>query len=333
MQLTNARFLKRVCTYVFLLPLSINGTAYSKDGAWKPEKTVEIVVGSSPGGGTDITARLLQKILQDLNLVSSVVVINKPGGGQTVAWSYLNQSPGDAHRISIVNEPLITNKIMGTSNLNYKDFTPLSVLYNEFIVFSVKPDSLFKTATGLVAQLKHDIGAVIFGEGSSRGNNAHIAISLLVKAIGGDPKRQKMVVFRSGGETQTALMGGHIDVGVSTIAAAAQHIRANRVRPLAVTSPERLGGDMADIPTWKENDIDVEYASWRVVFGPRGLTSAQIAFWEDVFLKATQTEAWKKALARNRQVDAYRSAAKTSKFLDTEVARLTPLFVDIGLAK
>jgi putative tricarboxylic transport membrane protein len=306
-------------------------SAHAQNSPWKPEKTVELVVGSTPGGGTDITARTLQKIFQDQKLLDAVIVVNKPGGSQTVAWAYLNQGPGDGHRVSITNEPLIANKIMGISKLSHDDFIPLGLLFNEYVVFIVKPDSSLQSGTDLVRELKKDIGALSFGQGSSRGNNAHIAISLLGKAVGGDIKRQKMIVLKSGGETMVSLMGGHIDVGVSTIAAAVQHLKADRVRPLAVTSAKRLGGNLSDVPTWKEHNVPLVYGSWRVVFAPRGLTNAQIAYWQDLLQKAVATLEWRKALEQNEQDYAYLSAHETRKFLDAEAVRLKPLFGEIGL--
>ena len=301
--------------------------------AWKPERSVEIVVGSSPGGGTDITARLLQKIMQDRRLIDSAIVVNKPGGGQTVAWAYLNQHSGNGHYVSIVNEPLITNRIMGVSALSYRNFTPLGLLFKEYVVFLVRPDSTLKTGVELAELLKKDAGGLSFGQGSSRGNNAHTTIGLLGMATGDGLKNQKMVVFKSGGEALAALQGGHIDVGVSTIAAAIQHIKAGRVRALATTSEKRLSGDLASTPTWKEQGFDVVYGSWRVLFGPHGMSRMQMAFWEDVLNKVSQAEEWKAALVQNQQENAYLSAEETRKFLDAEEARLTPLFADLGLAK
>src|SRR5690348_2622285 len=114
----------------FLLPALLAGApAHAQNAAWKPDRAVEIVVGSSPGGGTDITARTLQKIFHDHKWLEAVVT-NKPGGSQTISWAYLNQGPGDAHRVSITNEPLITNAISGVSKLSYLDFTPLALLFN-----------------------------------------------------------------------------------------------------------------------------------------------------------------------------------------------------------
>ena len=118
----------------FVLAL-LCGHAYAQP-TWRPERAVEIVVGTSPGGGTDLTARVLQKVLQERQFVDSAIVVNKPGGGQTVSWVYMNQHAGDGHYLNIVNEPLLTNRIMGVSPLAFDDFTPIALLFREQHAYS-----------------------------------------------------------------------------------------------------------------------------------------------------------------------------------------------------
>lgn len=301
--------------------------------AWRPDRAVEIVVGSSPGGGTDLTARVLQKVLQERQLVGSAIVVNKPGGGQTVAWVYMNQHAGDGHYISIVNEPLLTNRIMGVSPLAYEDFTPIALLFREHVVFLAGVNAPLRTGRELIERLGKDPAGVSFGFGSSLGNNTHIAIGLLARAVGVDTRKTKIVVFKSGGETLTALLGAHVDVGVSTVAPAIQHIKASRVRPLAVAAGSRLRGDLADVPTWREQGADLSYASWRVVFGPKALTRVHVAFWEKVLREAIQSAEWKADLAMNLREDAYAESAETRRFLESESQRLSSVFSELGLAR
>lgn len=301
--------------------------------AWKPEKTVEIVVGTSPGGGTDITARVVQKILQNLRLVDSLIVVNKPGGNQTLGWAYMNQHAGDGHYFGIINEPFITNRITGISPLSYRDFTPLTVLFNEYLVFAVKPDSPIGTGAELLALLKKNPSSLAFGFASARGNNSHLSIGLAAKAAGVDLKQLKAVIFKSGGESLTSLLGGHVDVGVNPIATAISHILAGRLRVLAVTSSQRMGGPLANVPTWKEQGADFTYGSWRVAFGPRDIGQAQIAFWEEAFRRLIDTEHWKMEVAKNHQGTGFRSAADTRKFLEAEEVRLRPILAELGLVK
>src|SRR5688572_18855294 len=108
---------------------------------WKPTKTVELVVGSAPGGSPDIMARLIQQIFQKTGMVPTSTVVNKPGAANTIGWAYLNQHVGDGHYIATFSPAVIGNKLMGTSQLDYTDFTPLNILAREYVVFAVKADS------------------------------------------------------------------------------------------------------------------------------------------------------------------------------------------------
>lgn len=306
---------------------------FAQTAAWKPEKTVEIVVGASPGGGTDITARVLQKLFTDKRLVDSSVVVNRPGGGQTVAWAYLHQRQGDGHYVQIINEPFVTNRIMGVSPLNYTDFTPLTLLFDEYVIFLVKPDSPIASGKDLVERLRKDPESVAFGFGSSRGNNTHMAIGMVAKAAGLNMGKLKIVVFQSGGEATTALLGGHVDVTATTPAAIENHFRAGRVRPVAVTAPSRLGADFASVPTWKELGVDAVYSSWRCTFGPKGMSSAQVAFWEETLAKIAETDDWKKDLEKNVRIGRHLDSKKLRQFLNGQNELLRGILTDIGMAK
>lgn len=315
------------------LAVSLSAASAAAQSAWKLEKPVEIVVGTAPGGGTDITARVLQQILKQQGAVDSSVVVNRPGGSHGLAWAYLAQHPRDAHYFSIVNEPLVTNRMIGVSPLSYRDFTPLTVLFNEYLVFVVKPDSPIKSGRELLDRLKADPTALSIGFASARGNNSHLSIGLAAKAAGVDLSRLKTVVFKSGGESVTTLLGGHIDVAVTPIATAIANIEGGRLRVLGVTAPARLGGRLADVPTWKEQGADFSYASWRVAFAPREIDAAQVAFWEGQFKQALASPAWQKELARRHQTSRFHSAAETRKFLESEESRLGPVVKELGLVK
>jgi putative tricarboxylic transport membrane protein len=148
-----------------------------------------------------------------------------------------------------------------------------------------------------------------------------------------DLSQLKTVIFKSGGESLTALLGGHVDFGVNPVATAITHIEAGRLRALAVTSPARMGGVLADVPTWKEQGADFTYASWRVAFGPRGLSREQTAFWEEAFKRMLASDAWKQELTKRHQTNTFHNAADTRRFLESEEARLRPIVGELGLVK
>src|SRR5436853_551322 len=119
---------------------------------WKPTKPVEIVVGSAPGGSPDIMARLIQQIFQKTGMVPTSTVVNKPGAANTIGWAYLNQHAGDGHYIATFSPAVIGNKLMGTSQLDYNDFTPLNILARAYVVFAVKADSPILTLRDLTTR-------------------------------------------------------------------------------------------------------------------------------------------------------------------------------------
>jgi putative tricarboxylic transport membrane protein len=301
--------------------------------AWKPSRNVEIVVPTTTGGSADRTARTLQRIFQDAKLVPTSVVVNKPGGGGAVSLAHLQSQGGDPHDIVIHTEPLLTNQIMGRQAMNHTDFTPLGLLTTESLVYSVRSDSPVKSGKDLLDRLRQDPASVPMSVGSALGNNSHIAVGLLGRRAGVDVKKLRIVVFNSGGEAAAALLGGHIDLFISTVTPVLPHIQSGKLRAIAVTAEQRLTGDAAGIPTWKEQGFDGTYSSWRVAIGPKGLSAPQIAFWEDVLARATQTEEWKKDLVQSHLRGSYRNSAETRKFLDEQNATLKGVLSDLGLAK
>lgn len=302
--------------------------------SWKPVKNVEIIVGVSPGGGIDRTARTLQKILQDRRMIEvSSSVVNKPGGGGTLAQAYLNQRAGDAHYLEVSATSLLTNRITGRTPNNWDDFTPVAMLYDEFIGFAVKTDSPLRSGRDLAALLKDDASALPVGIATSAGNTNHIAVALLAKQVGGDVKKLRVVVFGSGGESTTALLGGHVGLVVTPAATALPQMQTGALRLLAVAAPQRLSGPLAVVPTWKEQGYDVIVANWRPVLGPRGLSKEQIAYWEAVFARFTQTEEWQRELEATGGVNHYMGSRELGRFLAAQHAEFKSILSELGLAK
>ncbi len=310
------------------------GESHAAAAEWQPDKPVEIIVGTGVGGGQDKSARTVQKILHERRLVEMpVTVVNKPGGGGAVGWTYLNQHAGEGNIIYVGNPTLLTNHIVGRSPINYTHITPLAILLSESVAISVLPDSPLKTGKDLLARLKQDAALVSVAVGSSLGSTNHIAMALLAKAAGGDARRLKTVVFQGGGEAITALLGGHIDVNSSAANNVVAHKEAKRLRVLGVASPKRLGGVLADVPTWQEQGVDALVTNWRMVAGPKGMTAAQIAYWDRVLARLAQTPEWKQDLATNLLEDTYRGSAATERYLRAEYEQFRAALAEVGLAK
>ncbi len=313
-----------------LLALCTAGASAQSAAAWQPSRNVEVIVQSAAGGSSDRSARVVQKILQTLAGMPSVSVNNKPGGGGNVAWVYLNQHAGDAHFLGTLSSTLLTTHLLGLSPLNYRHFTPLSILLREYIVFAVKSDSPLGSAQDLLERLRKDPSSVSFAYASSRGNHNHVMIGMLIKAAGADPRKAKAVIYNSGGEATAAMLGGHIDVAVIAPANVIPHL-GSRARALGVTAPQRQQGGLAAVPTFREQGVDAIYYSWRGFIGAKRLTPAQTAYWDQAFAKLVQAPEWKKDVAQNAWAEDFMGSAKTLAHLETENAMLGKMLLELGV--
>jgi putative tricarboxylic transport membrane protein len=302
--------------------------------AWSPQKNVEIVAASVPGGSNDKTARTLEHILSSAKLVSSTItVVNKPGGGASIAHAYVAQRAGDPHYLLIGSSGIFTNHLIGVSTLTLADFTPIAELVQDYVLFGVNTDSPLKTARDLAERMKKDPRSLTIGFANAFGSTRHIAAGLFMKALGGNPRDLKVVVFKGSAEAITAALGGHIDVVVIGAGNAVVHVAGGRMRVLGVGSPHRLPGMLASAPTLKEQGIDLVNGSWRGIFGPKGLTAAQVGYWENTLRKVTESAAWKADLEKNLWTDHFVTGADLRKDLEQEYAATKAVLMDLGLAK
>ena len=298
---------------------------------WKPSKNVEILVPSGAGGAADRQARVGQRFLSSIPGIPSVTVNNRPGGAGLVAWTALSQHPGDGHYLATMNVAIVTNQVLGVSKLRYHDLTPLNIVLREPIAVFTRADSAITSTKDLIARLKKDPASVSFGFSPARGNQNHILLGMIARASGVDPKALKIVVYSSGGQGTTAMLGGHVDVWIGTVAGALPHVAANTVRVFGVSSAQRLPGNAATLPTFREQGLDAVYYGFRGFVGPGGLTPAQVAFWDQAFAKVVREEEWKKVSNENMWIDDYRGAAEARKHLDHELALLTKILAELGV--
>ena len=300
---------------------------------WKPTAQIEIVIPNSPGGGNDAVGRLLQKLLQDRRLIpTAAIVSNKPAGGGSATLSYLVQKANDPHIIAVVSITQQLNYITGTQVQRYRDFTPLATMIGDFIGFAVRADSPITSGKDLLERLKKDPSSVAAGITALGGNN-HIALVLAARSAGVDTRKLKTPVFQSSGDSVTALLGGHIDLHIGSVGPLAKQLEAGKVRLLAVTSDQRLPGPLATIPTWKEQGIAGTFNTWRGLWGPKGMTADQVAFWDDTLERISKDPQWKENLAANQWESDYRNSRDALKYLDGLHVELRDVLKDLGLAK
>jgi putative tricarboxylic transport membrane protein len=301
---------------------------------WQPTRNVEIVAPAAAGSALDAVARLMQKVLQDKKMLSAnLTVVDKAGGGNAVGFNYLNSRPADGHTVLVTPFTIITNKITGANPINYQDITPISMLADEHIAFVVNANSPIKTGKDLLERIKRDPTSVSMALAAALGNANHIAMSLVGKAVGADPKRFRIAVFNSSGESITAVLGGHVELAITTTGLVGPHVQAGRVRVIAVASEKRLAGALAQTPTWREQGVDVVFSSWRTLIGPRGMAPEQVAYWDGLMAKLSTQDEWLRDLDQNALTPAYMNSDATKKLLAQQSETLRGILTDLGLAR
>jgi putative tricarboxylic transport membrane protein len=191
--------------------------------------------------------------------------------------------------VEIGATPLLTNHILGRSNLGYTDFMPIALLFNEHAAYAVRGDSAIKNGRDLVEQIRRDPGGLSIAVGTTLGNANHISLAKVMRVarISRDSRNLKLVVFKSGGEAITALLGGHIDVLILTPSSIVLYVKSGALRIIATAASQRAPGILAQVPTWKEQGYDVVIDRWRAVFGPKGISRLQITFLKNVFARVS----------------------------------------------
>ncbi|SDJ27270.1 tripartite tricarboxylate transporter substrate binding protein [Salimicrobium halophilum] len=296
-----------------------------------PSGNLEIVAPASPGGGWDLTARSLEKVLTDEGLVEqNINVVNKPGGGGEVGWKYLKQK--DAHTLSVNSSLLLTNNLLGQSELTYEDFTPIATLATEWQALAVPADSEYETASEFMEATKNNPTDIKVGVGPGLGNDDHLSLVQAASEYGINPSDLNFLVYEGGGDVVTALLGGHVDAVTTSLSEVKDQHQAGKLRILAVSSDKPVEG-IEDVPTWKQEGIDMVFPHWRGIMGPPDMTEEQIAYWDEKLGNMVETEQWQTVLDNNDWEGFYKNSEETEQFMKEQHDLYETLVKDSGLVE
>lgn len=310
------------------LPLATQAQA-----PWKPDKPVELIVGAAPGGANDRIGRTLQRLLQDGRVPTPVNVVNKPGGGQSVAFAYLNTHAGNPHYLGLASSSWLTTLAGGRGTVTPRELSPIVKLLDEFQVYFVPADSPLKSARDIVERLRKNPASLSFGISTAAGNPIHISVGEIARLAGADPTKIKVVVFNTGTDTAIQVAGGHLDVGVQSPGSALQLTQSGKLRFLGVAGPRRHSGALANVPTLREQGVDVIANVFYTIFGARGMDAAQIAFWDEALTSVMKSNANKKDLDFNYWTVETIGHRELPAFLEKELESYRRTLLALGMAK
>ncbi|QQE76107.1 tripartite tricarboxylate transporter substrate binding protein [Brevibacillus composti] len=302
-----------------------------------PEKPIVIVAPSGAGGGWDMTARSTAKILYDTKLVDQTITVeNRPGGGGAVFLAeYMAKDTKNPYKLFVSSPPIIidNNKKEGNNPYGYRDVTPLAQLTKDFGAFVVRSDSPIQDMQGVIDAVKNDPTKVTIAGGSSPGSMDHLIAILPLYKSGVDPKSVKYVSYEGGGEAMTALLGGNADVIATDASGVGEYMKAGNIRVLAVTSPERLSGELASIPTLKELGLDAEFTIWRGLFGPKEMPKEALAYWDEKLKALSEKPEWHEELKTRGWEAQYLNSEQFVEFLGEQDQLITEMLKALDMAK
>ena len=282
------------------------------------------------GGGYDQLARATQAVLESQGLASGVQVMNIPGAGGTIGLAQFATGKKRGTNLLVTGLGMIGAIKINKSVVTFEQVTPLARLTGEYQPLVVAADSPIKTLDDLVQKFKADPGSVSWG-GFALGSPDHLLCAMIVKAVGGDVTKMNYIVSGAGGEMLPQVMGGHITVATGGLNEFAQQLEAGKLRALAISSPQRLPG--IDIPTFKEQGVDVELVNWRGLMAPEGIKDKDRAALDEALGKMVQSEPWQALVKERGWVDMYQPSDQFAAFLETEQPRIEGILKDLGLAQ
>ncbi|WP_180126494.1 tripartite tricarboxylate transporter substrate binding protein [Rhodoferax sp. BLA1] len=313
----------------FLKSLAVLAASSSLPLSALAASSIKMMLPANPGGGWDTTGRALGKALMDAKVADTVVYENKGGAAGALGLAqFVNASKGDPNALMVMGAVMLGGIITGKPPVSITAATPIARLTSEYNVFVLPANSPFKTLAEVVEQLKKDPGSIKWG-GGSRGATEHIAAAMIARAVGVDPAKINYVAFRGGGEATAAILGGNVTIGGSGYSEFAPYIESGKMRAIGVTSGTRIKG--INVPTLKEQGVDVEIGNWRGVYGAPGISPAQRKTLTEMVLKATQSKAWAEALEKNAWTPAVLAGEAFEKFVDDDFASLRATMVKSGM--
>ncbi|SIP89142.1 tripartite tricarboxylate transporter substrate binding protein [Pseudacidovorax sp. RU35E] len=290
---------------------------------------IKMMIPANPGGGWDTTGRALGKAMIDAKAADTVSYDNKGGAAGALGLAqFVNGSKGDGNALMVMGAVMLGGIITGKPPVNLSQATPIARITSEYNVFVLPANSPFKTMADVVAQLKKDPGSVKWG-GGSRGSTEHIAAAMIAQKVGVDPSKINYVAFRGGGEATAAILGGNVTIGGSGYSEFAPYIADGKMKPVAVTSAQRL--QSVNVPTLKELGIDVEIGNWRGVYGAPGISEEQRKALTERVLTAVKSASWAEALKKNDWTPAVLTGPAYDKFVDDEFASLRAIMTRSGM--
>lgn len=302
--------------------------ASQSGGAASPRTKLTIIAPADPGGGWDTFAREAQQALSENDIVNQVQVMNIPGAAGTIGLGQFVKMDNRHDVIMVTGAVMVGGVIMSDSGTRIQDVTPIARVADDYNAIVVPDGSPYETLDDLVEAWQADPESIGLA-GGSLGGVDHLLAGLVAEDIGIDPASVNYVAYAGGAEVVSALRSESAVAGVSGYDDFADQIEAGDLRPLAISSPERLDG--IDVPTFIEQGYDVDVANWRGLLGPPGIDAQTREELIDIVAEMRDTDEWADSVDRNNWIDEFMAGDEFEVWLDDETALTEEIMEELGL--
>jgi putative tricarboxylic transport membrane protein len=327
--------LRRIMAGVGAAALGLSVAAPPASAAWEPSKTIEIVVAAGAGGASDQMARMLQAVIQKHGLIKQSVVVSLKGGASGAeALMYMKGSEGDPHKFLIAYSLIYTLPLAAKIPFDWRDLTPVSIVALDQFVLWVNAGLPYKSVKEFTDAAKTATPPFKMG-GTGSKREDHILTVFVEKRTGA---KFNYLPYKSGGEAATQLVGNHTASNVNNPSENLEVWRAGQVRALCVFDNARMeykakvtpDQSWNDIPTCKEQGLDIEYTMLRGMFLPGKVTPDQVAFYADLFKKISETAEFKDYMEKQALKPAMLTGPDMVKFLEKDETVHKQLMTEAG---
>ena len=292
-----------------------------------PDKPVNVICPWTAGGGTDVLLRALSKEAEKF-LGQTINVVNQTGGAGAIGHNAIRAARPDGYTIGMITFELNSLPPQGLVPFTWKDFDPVMLINTDAAALTVRADAPYSTVRGFMDHARANPGEITIGN-SAPGSVWHIAAGLAAEKTGVNVKH---VPFNGAQPAVTALVGGHIKAVAVSVAEVRSQVQAGNLKILGVMSAER-DKIFPNVPTFKEQGVDVQFATWRGLAFPKGVPAANRAKVADAYKKAFETKEFKDFAANAALTLNYQDSAAFTKFLDQNYKDVAAVMKGLGLSK
>jgi putative tricarboxylic transport membrane protein len=279
---------------VALAAACTNPSAADSEGSWTPEGDVTMVVPFSAGGGSDLSGRAMAAGLEKVQPDLTATVENRDGGSGAVGYSYFMSKQGDPNYVLATETALLALPLTQDVEFDHKSFTPIMKVGEDYTLMVVPQDAPYETCPDVVDAAKS--GRIVAGISGVTGLD-NVVFKMTEQLTGAKFDR---VPFESGSELTAALLGGQIDIGSLNPGEVIGQLESGDLKALCAFAPERYDYPaLADIPTAKEQGLDVSFAQYRGLLAPGGISEAEKQGWVEAAQKFAESPAYDKYIETN----------------------------------